>query len=384
MFHSNSESSYKKHNLPHINRFCSTQKQKKMDEVVKEHSSSGNSAKPKLLRYALRSSTKSKVQNLDAPNSSQSNRGRTPPSSVSKSVGVLDFSGKDKSRSAKPPRRYSIPSPKLVGNNTPNSETRAKRSANGKGPQSRNQTPISDISRTSTRVRFNLLSSASYWLNQIKLSESAAKHSISLGFFKLALEAGCEPFQKMKDELKSYVHRNQLAAELGEQVRELFERYNIVENPEQPQVSETISQVPEDSNRSSDDEVHCSSPSTKGTRNLKPKSLNTADCTKQTPVTTESTKKEAYQKKKQSQSSLREKLRMKSANSRPAFDSGNRRTIKKPEKATKLESNKKSEVKKQGNKSVEFPLSPSSAEDNAPGNKENMDVVTTDAMTEVV
>ncbi|KAE9602176.1 hypothetical protein Lal_00050237 [Lupinus albus] len=354
-----------------------------MDEVVKEHSSSGNSSKPKLLRYALRSSTKSKDQNLDAPNSSQSNRGRSTPSSVSKSVGVLDFSGKDKSRSAKPPRRYSIPSPKLVGNNTPVSATRTKMSANGQGPQSRNQTPISDISRTSTRVRFNLLSSASYWLNQIKLSESAAKHSISLGFFKLALEAGCEPFQKMKDELKSYVRRHQLAAELGEQVKELFEYYNIAENPEQPQVSETISQVPEDSNRSSDDEVLCSSPSTKGIRYLKPKSLNPADCTKLTPVTTESTKKETYQKNKQSQSSLREKLRMKSANSRPAFDRGNRKTIKKPEKA-KQESNKKSEVKKQGNKSVEsltVPLSPSSVEDNAPGNKENMDV---DAIIQVV
>ncbi|KAK7292228.1 hypothetical protein RIF29_08005 [Crotalaria pallida] len=382
-----------------------------MEEVAKEHPSagaSGNPSKPKLQRYALRSSSKSKDNNnnnnQDAPPnsvtkdvsiSSQSIRGRSStPRAVSKSVGVLDFSGKDKSSSsAKPPRRFSsipakstaaaTPSPKTVRNTTPISETGgAKRSAaNVQGPQSRSQTPISDISRTTSRIRFNLLSSASYWLNQIKLSESAAKHSISLGFFKLALDAGCEPFQKMQDELKSYVSRHQLAAELGEQVKELLERYNIAENPEQSQVSETISHVPEDSTRSSDDEVHCSSPSTMGTGKLKPESLNT-DCT------IESTKKETCKKNKQSQSNLREKLKTKSANSRPAFDSANRKSVKKPEKPTKPGSNKKSEVKKHGNRSDDkegkIPVSPSSAEENAQGNKENMDVLTTDAITEVV
>lgn len=58
--------------------------------------------------------------------------------------------------------------------------------------QGKNETPLSDVSRASSRRRFSALSSALYWLSQIKLSESAAKHSISLGFFKLALEAGCE------------------------------------------------------------------------------------------------------------------------------------------------------------------------------------------------
>ncbi|XP_019438139.1 PREDICTED: uncharacterized protein LOC109344019 isoform X1 [Lupinus angustifolius] len=347
-------------------------------------------SKPKFQKYALRSSTKSKDLNPDAPISSHSNRGRSTPCSVSKSVSVLDLSGKDKSGSVKPPRRYSVqakttatPSPKMIGNKTPISETRLKRGANSQGPQSRNQTPISEISRTSSRVRFNLLSSASYWLNQIKLSESATKHSISLGFFKLALEAGCEPFQKMQDELKSYVHRNRLVAELGEQVKVLFERYNIAESLEQSQVSEAISQVPEDGTRSSDDEIHCSSPPTKGTGNLKPKSLNT-DCTQLTLVTTESTKKDTCQKNKQSQSGLREKLRMKSANSRPTFESGNLRSVKKPGKPH--DSNKKSAVKKHGNKSIEneVPVSPSPAEDNAQGNKENMDVLATDVTTEVV
>lgn len=120
-----------------------------------------------------------------------------PASSVSKSVGVLDLSGKDKS--AKPPRRLSVPAKSLVtsaakpaANITPISEARTKRSTNNQG---KIETPLSDVSRTSNRKKFNMLSSASYWLSQIKLSESAVKHSISLGFFKLALEAGCEVWQ---------------------------------------------------------------------------------------------------------------------------------------------------------------------------------------------
>lgn len=120
-------------------------------------------------------------------------RGRST-STVSKSVSVLDLSAKEKS--AKPPRRLSIPAKstvnsaaKSIGNITPISETRTKRLAN---TQRKSETPRSDISIASSRKKFNVLSSASYWLNQIKYSESAAKHSISLGFFKLALEAGCE------------------------------------------------------------------------------------------------------------------------------------------------------------------------------------------------
>ena len=125
-------------------------------------------------------------------------RGR-PPSSVSKSVCVLELSGKEKS--AKPPRRLSIPAkspvstvPKSVGSGriTPISEASAKTSANSRG---KNDTPVSGVSKSSNRRKFSVLSSASYWLSQIKLSESDAKHTISLGFFKLALEAGCEVWQ---------------------------------------------------------------------------------------------------------------------------------------------------------------------------------------------
>lgn len=120
-------------------------------------------------------------------------RGRTP-SSVSKSMGVIDLF--DKGKSAKPARRLSIPTkatlspaPKPVGNITPITETRAKRSVSS---QVKSDTPVSDVSKSLSRKKFIILSSASYWLSQIKLSEASAKHSISLGFFKLALEAGCE------------------------------------------------------------------------------------------------------------------------------------------------------------------------------------------------
>ncbi|PKU59894.1 hypothetical protein MA16_Dca029249 [Dendrobium catenatum] len=51
---------------------------------------------------------------------------------------------------------------------------------------------MSDASKYSYRKRFTVLSSASYWLSQIKLSESASKHSVSIGFFMLSLESGVE------------------------------------------------------------------------------------------------------------------------------------------------------------------------------------------------
>lgn len=115
-------------------------------------------------------------------------------SSVSKSVSVLDLSGKEKS--AKPPRRLSVPAKSAVtpalrpaSSITPISEVRGKRSDS---IQRITDTPVSDVSRSSSRKKFSVLSSTSYWLSQIKLSEAAAKHSVSLGFFKLALEAGCE------------------------------------------------------------------------------------------------------------------------------------------------------------------------------------------------
>ncbi|CAL5198357.1 unnamed protein product [Lathyrus oleraceus] len=336
-----------------------------MEEVINDQSSvdvTGNSgSRSKLLRYPLRSSNKLKEPKPDASistNPSESKRGRNTPS-VSKSVGVLDFSANGKSSSAKPPRRLSnpvkaspTPSPKAVANITPISETRSRKSGNGQGPQTRVQTPVSDIFRSTAR-KFSLLSSASYWLNQIKLSESAAKHNISLGFFKLALEAGCEPFQKLQDELKSYLRRHQLD-EHGELAKEL---------------------MPEEGARSTDDEVQYSS-STMGAGKLTPKCLNTDSPQLTSPPVTfiEPTKKETNQKKNLG-SKLRENLKMTSANSKSASDIRNSRSVKKSEKPSKLETSK-SGVKKRGKKAdaKEISVSPTTSA----GEKENMDVRSSD------
>ncbi|KAL7192122.1 hypothetical protein ACSBR2_024044 [Camellia fascicularis] len=350
-----------------------------MEDSVKEQSSAtANAGKSgSKLRYPLRSATKSKEEKpaaaAELPNTSASKRGR-PASIVSKSVGVLDLSAKDKS--GKPPRRLSIPAkttispvPKLVGNVSPISEVRAKRSVKSQG---NNDTPASDVSKSSSRRKFSVLLSASYWLSQIKLSESAAKHKISLGFFKLAIEAGCEPLQRMKDELKSYARRHNLA-ELGESVKELFESYNILENFEQLQVSETCSQVPEEGTRSSDDDVHSSS-SVTGARKLKPKSLNT-ETTVQASAVTESAKKDTTQKDNPG-TRTRGSWNKNSANTRPASKTAGSSISKKSQIPSKQESNKdKDKIKRVGKKAAceQGSANPSPTDETLQENKENMD-----------
>ncbi|KAL8230676.1 hypothetical protein R6Q57_000454 [Mikania cordata] len=177
-----------------------------------------------------------------------------------------------KEKSARPPRRLSVPSkpiaspaPKSAGYITPISEARANRASNIKG---KSVTPCSDVSRSLNKKKFTVLSSASYWLSHIKLSEAAGKHQLSLGFFKLALDAHCENVQLLKDELKSYASRHNLL-DLAESVKELLESYGIPESIEQLQVSETCSHVPE-----GDDESAHSLSSATGVSKLKPKSLN--------------------------------------------------------------------------------------------------------------
>ncbi|KAG8375682.1 hypothetical protein BUALT_Bualt10G0125800 [Buddleja alternifolia] len=118
-------------------------------------------------------------------------------SDMSKNVSVLDLSGEEKS--AKPPRRHrSVPSkykaspvPKSIGNITPVSEASANRSAVNQG---KNDTFVSDI----------------------KLSESAANHLISLGFFKLALEAGFPLKSPSKEEALQENKDNKAAPEMEE------------------------------------------------------------------------------------------------------------------------------------------------------------------------
>ncbi|CAN7023469.1 hypothetical protein IGI04_023838 [Brassica rapa subsp. trilocularis] len=228
---------------------------------------SGNSINSKL-RYPLRSALRSKEGKPPVPDfsgSSAPRRGRVA-SAVSQSTTVLDLSAKKSVDRAKPPRRMSIPN-KASSNSsvrsvsssvTSLSETKAKRPVGS--ARSLNVTPVSSVMRSGVRRKVEDLSSSTYWLTHIKLAESVAKHSISLGFFKLALHAGCEPLDKMKEELKSYAARNNMDG-LADAMKELSELYGISEESKQAQkVSETSSVVAEETTGSlkNDDDVQSS------------------------------------------------------------------------------------------------------------------------------
>lgn len=339
----------------------------------------GLSSATKLLRYPLRSGIKPKEEKpplTDSSNSSVPRRGR-PASSVSKSIGVLDL-GKEKS-AAKPPRRLSIqskssasPASRAVGGAiTPISEARSKRSVINQG---KTNTPLSAVSKSSNGKESNRLFSALYWLSQIKLSESATKHSISLGFFKLALEAGCEPLQRLRDELKSYEQRHSLL-ELGEPVKQLFESYNISHDFEQVQVSENCSHAPEDETLPHDDEVHSSS-SVAGTEKSEPETLNKdaiETCQVAEPTKETSSKKEIATKNRRSVNKIATTPKSTEVVTSPKSTevSG---TIKKKLENPKQKPNKK-KGKRQGKKSagVEGPANAGNAEIVLPEDKENMD-----------
>ncbi|XP_076902881.1 uncharacterized protein LOC143557769 [Bidens hawaiensis] len=195
---------------------------------IKKEGNKGGGGSAKLLRYPLRSAAKSKDEK--PPSTASASRRVRPASSVSQSVNVLDLSSKEKS--AKPLRRLSIPTKpsarptaQPAKNITPISETRANRSRSIEG---KSVTSVSDASRTLPRKKFSVLSSASYWLSHIKLSEAAGKHQLSLGFFKLAQEAACENPQLLKDELKSYALRHNII-DLGESAQEVLQSYEISE-----------------------------------------------------------------------------------------------------------------------------------------------------------
>lgn len=192
--------------------------------------------------------------------------------SVSKSVSTLDLSVKDKS--ARATRRLSVPSkyatpvsktdtklPYCTPSSTiPESKSTSKpdfvvgpfakgratvKSVSFQGPFNKNQgkangankdaIPTSMVVATPQenpksvqRRKFSTLRSASYWLAQIKLAESAGKHGISLGFFRLALESNAEPLQRVRDELKSYAKKHSLL-EFGEVAQEVLLNYGILE-----------------------------------------------------------------------------------------------------------------------------------------------------------
>ncbi|GJV53081.1 hypothetical protein Tco_1448822 [Tanacetum coccineum] len=289
--------------------------------------SGGKSAK--ILRYPPQSGFENKDEKFSPSIGSTSRRGK-PTSIVSQSVSVLDISAA-KEKSAKPPRRLSNPSkppvspaPKSVGYTTPILEARVNRAGNVKA---KTDTPGSDVSRSLVRKKFTVLSSASYWLSHIKLSEAAGKHQLSLRFFKLALEAGCENVQLLKDELKSYAGRHNLL-DLGESAKEVFQSYEILETIEQLQVSETCSHVPQEGSPSLDDDAHSLSSAT-GVAKPKPKSLNSAS----------SAAKEATQKSNHV-SRVKAPMSKKPANQGPALESGHGKMQKNAKKPIKQESNK--------------------------------------------
>ncbi|XP_041996699.1 uncharacterized protein LOC121746826 isoform X2 [Salvia splendens] len=337
----------------------------------------------RLLRYPLRSGTRIKEVKpplADSTNShSATKRGRLA-SSVTKSVSVLDLSGKEKS--ARPPRRLSVPSKsnassasKSFGNITPISEARSKRTGVNQGSS---DTPLSDVSKSSNRKKFNVLVSASYWLTQIKHSESAGKHSISLGFFKLALEAGCEPMQKMSDELKSYLRSHELSG-LGESVKELFEGYKISENYEPSDASLTTSQVAAEPNQLSEDDARSYSSSITDAEKVKPKSLDIAseESEQAKQSNNEVTQKdESVKKTRRSVSKI-------PASSKPASEARRRSIQRKPSKPVKQEVDNK--VKKQQGKKPAQVVEPVDSQPEAlQEDKENMDESQTEEVASAV
>ncbi|KAF3331735.1 hypothetical protein FCM35_KLT03141 [Carex littledalei] len=67
-----------------------------------------------------------------------------------------------------------------------------------------------------SKCRLDQLETSSYWLNQIRLSESVGKHFVSATFFCLALECHAQqPFEKIRSELKHYTKRHQMTSTIS-------------------------------------------------------------------------------------------------------------------------------------------------------------------------
>lgn len=151
----------------------------------------------------------------------------------------------------------------------------------------------------------------------------------------------------MRDELKSYVQRHNLA-ELGQPVKELLESYGISENSEQLQVSEICcSQAPEEGTRSSDDDVHSSSSVTRN-RKLKPKSLDTTtNATQVSPVKESAKNTRIDHQGRRTRGSWNRNF----ADVKSGSVTAGRNTSKKSQKPIKQESND-DKIKKQGERAA--------------------------------
>ncbi|KAL5209124.1 hypothetical protein ABZP36_004747 [Zizania latifolia] len=121
----------------------------------------------------------------------------------------------NKDKPEKPPRRHAT----LTKTITLISVLRSRRSdRHGKF-----DTPTLEVSMSIARCKFSTLSLVSYWMTQIRLTEAASKHSISLGYFKLALESKYELMDRMREEIKAYVVRHNLAMEWEEPVKDTLQ-----------------------------------------------------------------------------------------------------------------------------------------------------------------
>ncbi|CAM0910185.1 unnamed protein product [Alopecurus aequalis] len=286
-------------------------------------------AKGSKLRYPLRSAGRAKVEPAaaaaEAPPSGSAPRRAKPSSDVTKSMCAIDLSSV-KDKSAKPPRRHSIPTkpgasprPTPTGTITPVSGVRSRRSDSlGKF-----DTPASEASMSTARRKFSTLSSISYWMTQIRLAEAASKHSVSLGFFKLALESECEPLDRMREELKAYVARHGLATELENPVKDILQVYDIADDFEKLKISVDSSQETKKSDKAA---LSATSVTPKG--NLRPRSLNSV------ATQNKDGKKDNIQKEKPD-AKVRGSYNRNPTKNAPAKETAAKNTVKKTEKQAK-------------------------------------------------
>lgn len=137
----------------------------------------------------------------------------------------------------------------------------------------------------------------------------------------------------MRDELKSYVCRHNLVAELGEPAKDLLQMYNIVEDLEQLKVSESFSELPVEGNQiSGKGPLSFSTASKSG--NLKPKSLNS-----DTQAVAESNKRESVQKRKPA-SKNKGSCNESPVNALSVENTNGSNAQKKPRQPKKMESNR--------------------------------------------
>ncbi|XP_047053115.1 uncharacterized protein LOC124659227 [Lolium rigidum] len=286
-------------------------------------------AKGSKLRYPLRSASRGKVEPAAAveapPTVSAAPRRVKPASDVTRSVCALNLSSV-KDKSAKPPRRHSIPTkpgasprPAATGTITPVSVVRSRRS----DIVGKFDTPTSEASMSTGRRKFSTLSSISYWMTQIRLAEAASKHSISLGFFKLALQSECEPLDRMREELKAYVARHGLTTELEEPVKDVLQVYDIAEDFEKLKISAQTSQEAKKADKAA---LSATNVTPKGS--LKPRSLNSV------ATQNKDGKKENIQKEKPD-AKVRGSYNRNPTKSAPGKETAAKNTVKKTKKQAK-------------------------------------------------